>query len=157
MSSFVDDPGEPFDDGDTGIEDSMTRARSILALFTSSAKSNLDGYRIQCVLRQCLDSLSETPLVETQGSNHDEVDEILVVLGHEHGRWLHQLWRDFPVKQEPMLAPSGGVIAEPLFWFPNQEAKLFSCFGNPKLTQRTKSHLEDFGIRVLKVVDSMEL
>jgi hypothetical protein len=109
------------------------------------------------VLRQCLDSLSETPLVETQGSNHDDVDEILDVLGHEHGRWLHQLWRDFPVKQEPMLAPSGEVIAEPLFWFPNQEAKLFACFGNQKLTQRTKQRLEDFGIRVLKVGDSMEL
>ena len=134
----------------------MTRARSILALFTSSTKSNLDGYRIQSVLRQCLDSLSETPLVETQGSNHDDVDEILDVLGHEHGRWLHQLWRDFPVKQEPMLAPSGEVIAEPLFWFPNQEAKLFACFGNQKLTQRTKQRLEDFGIRVLKVGDSME-
>ena len=54
------------------------------------------------------------------------------------------------------MAPSREVIAEPLFWFPSQEAKLFACFGNRKLKQRTKQRLEDFGIRVLKVGDSMD-
>ena len=134
----------------------MTRARSILTLFTSSTKSNRDGFRIQSVLRQCLDALGETPLVETQACNRDDLDEILNLLGHEHGRWLHELWRDFPIKQEPMVAPSGEVVAEPLFWFANKEAKLFACFGNQKLSQRISQRLEDFGVQVLKVGDAID-
>ena len=134
----------------------MTRARSILALFTCSKKSETEGHQIQSVLRHCLDALEEKPQVETTVSNLDDFVEILDLIGHTHRKWLQDLWRTVQIRQEPIVTKNGEVIAEPIFWFTNPEKKSFACFGNAKLSNRILQRLEDFGVDVLIVGDSME-
>ena len=134
----------------------MTRARSILSLFTCSKKSDTDGHEIQSVLRQCLDALEELPQVETEISNQDDLVEILDIIGHDNRKWLHDLWRTFPIKQEPIVTKNGEVVAEPIFWFTNKQKKPIACFGNTLPSKRTSQRLEDFGIDVLQVGDSLD-
>jgi len=71
-------------------------------------------------------------------------------------KWLHDLWRTYQIKQEPIVTKNGEVVAEPIFWFTNKQKKPIACFGNTMPSKRTSQRLEDFGIDVLQVGDSLD-
>ncbi len=73
------------------------------------------------------------------------------MIGHDHRKWLSELWRVFKIKQEPITTKTGEVIAEPIFWFTSPQNGSFACFGQTKPSQRIAKRLEDFGVSLLEV------
>lgn len=125
----------------------MTRARSILTLF-AQRMNNRDARKVYQVIEECLDNLHERPDIETEISPHDDVLDLLSVIGNEHRKWLVDLWNRFKVSQEPLLTKNGELIAEPLFCFKANE-KPYACFGKEMPRQRVLQRLQDFGVSIL--------
>ncbi|OYW23716.1 MAG: hypothetical protein B7Z55_03235, partial [Planctomycetales bacterium 12-60-4] len=59
----------------------------------------------------------------------DDLNDILDRIGHEHRKWLVDLWKRYDIRQEPITDSAGAVLAEPLFWFRADET-VHACFGN---------------------------
>lgn len=127
----------------------MTRARSILTLF-GQKMNNQHARKLYQVIEECLDNLHERPAIETEISPHDDVVDLLAVIGNEHRKWLVDIWNRFGVSQEPLATKGGEVIAEPLFCF-KANGKPYACFGNETPRQRILQRLQDFGVTVLAV------
>lgn len=125
----------------------MTRARSILTLF-GQKMNNQHALKLYQVIEECLDNLHERPAIETEISPHDDVVDLLSVIGNEHRKWLVDLWNRFSFSQEPLVSKSGEVIAEPLFCF-KFNGKPYACFGNDMPRQRVLQRLQDFGVSIL--------
>ena len=125
----------------------MTRARSILALYGRRSQK-ADQNRILTVLEECLDELVDHPRVEKQISSIDEFEEVVQRVGTEHRGWLERIWKSHWIEQEPILAADGEILAEPLFWFKNDERHL-RCFGKHALGRSILNRLEDAGIEVV--------
>ncbi len=126
----------------------MTRARSILTLFSQKVVSP-DAKTLCRVLDDCLANLTEHPLVESETSVLDDLHEMLNLIGNDHRKWLWRIWNTFRVSQEPLISPSGEVIAEPLFWF-KADDHVHACFGTELPRQRVLQRLEDFGVELLR-------
>ena len=62
------------------------------------------------------------------------------------------LWNQHKISQEPLLTTNGEVVAEPVFWFKNDN-KAYACFGKNEPRQRVIQRLEDFGIELLRMGD----
>jgi superfamily I DNA/RNA helicase len=127
----------------------MTRARSILTMF-SHRSSNPYAKTISKAIEDCLDCLQDKPVIDTEISPQDDFLEILQWIGEGNRRWLQQIWSENKISQEPIFAPDGELIAEPLFWF-LQNSVIFACFGNEVLTNRAMQRLTDFSIRILPI------
>jgi hypothetical protein len=127
----------------------MTRARSILTLF-AQRKESRHAKQLYGVIQDCLDTLYERPSVETEISPHDDLADLIAIIGNEHRKWLVGIWSRYPISQEPLVTKTGEVIAEPLFCF-KVDGKPFACFGHEKPRQRVLQRLEDGGIIVLDV------
>lgn len=127
----------------------MTRARSILTLF-AQRMNNQHARRLYQVVEECLDNLHERPAIETEISAHDDLVDILSVIGSEHRKWLVDLWNRFGISQEPLLTKTGEVVAEPLFSF-KSNGKPYACFGSEVPRQRVLQRLDDFGVTVLEL------
>jgi hypothetical protein len=130
----------------------MTRARSILTMFAHRS-SNPYAKTIFNAIEQSLDCLQYRPAIDTEISPQDDMAEILQWIGEKNRRWLQQLWSENKVSQEPIFAPNGELIAEPLFWFQQSDA-IYACFGDEILGKRAMHRLTDFGIRILPRGDS---
>jgi len=127
----------------------MTRSRSILTLF-GQRMNNQHARKLYQVLEDCLDNLHERPEIETEISPHDDLADLLSVIGFEHKKWLVDIWNRFRFSQEPLVTTNGEVLAEPLFCF-KANGKPYVCFGNEMPRQRILQRLQDFGITVLAV------
>jgi len=125
----------------------MTRARSILTLFAQKM-NNPHAQRLYQVIDECLDNLHERPAIETEISPHDDVADLLSVIGNEHRKWMVDIWNRFTISQEPLVSKTGEVIAEPLFCF-KANGKPYACFGKELPRQRVLQRLQDFGVAVL--------
>ncbi|MCA9075807.1 MAG: AAA family ATPase [Planctomycetaceae bacterium] len=127
----------------------MTRARSILTLFTQRMK-NQHARTLYRVIEECLDNLVERPQVDSEICPLDDVYETLELIGAEYRKWLISLWSRFKVSQEPLISKDGEIIAEPLFWF-KSGTHIHACFGSETPRQRVLQRLEDFGVHILDV------
>jgi len=126
----------------------MTRARSELAIFAQQMKSP-DAQKLYEVLEDCLDELHERPVVDKEISPHDDLVDLLAIIGDEHRKWLEDLARRFKLSQEPIFSSSGEVVLEPIFSFKVKD-KIHACFGKSPLRQRLLQRIEDLGIGLLK-------
>ncbi len=124
----------------------MTRARSLLALFTGSRPGEINE-----ALRRCNEQLSNTPEVDLAISARDEFRGLLDILGDKHGQWLYGLLSSHHIVQEPIVAPDGEVIAEPVFWLTANDHGKHACFGSKTPSQATLARLADLGVVVLPV------
>jgi superfamily I DNA/RNA helicase len=129
----------------------MTRARSILTIFCQKT-SNPHANKVYETIVDCLDCLHERPKVDSEISPQDDLLDILNVIGHEHRKWMVALWNQHKISQEPLLTTNGEVVAEPVFWFKNDN-KAYACFGKNEPRQRVIQRLEDFGIELLRMGD----
>jgi hypothetical protein len=128
----------------------MTRARSVLALYGKSSEK--DGERqILEAIEECLDAIVERPVVEPAVTESDEYEDVLLAIGKEYRDWLKGLRGLHRLVQEPMLANSGAILCEPLFWY-ESEGRRFACFASGKPSQRTKNSLEDAGVTLLEPI-----
>jgi hypothetical protein len=124
----------------------MTRARSLLALFTGSGPGEINE-----ALKRCTDQLADTPVVDVAISSRDEFRGLLDIFGDEHGQWLHAILSRHHIVQEPIVAPDGEVIAEPVFWLTANDHGKHACFGPRNPSQTTLSRLAGLGVAVLPV------
>jgi superfamily I DNA/RNA helicase len=124
----------------------MTRARSLLALFTASGCDEIIE-----ALKRCSDQLLYTPVVDPALSARDEFRGLLEVLGDQQGQWLYGLLSSHHIVQEPIVAPDGEVVAEPVFWLTAKDHRKHACFGKIKPSQTTLTRLADLGVAVLPV------
>lgn len=124
----------------------MTRSRSILAIY-GSTKAKDGAATILRVISECLDQLVERPDVETDISRNDDLDELHTRLKCKR-EWLERLCKEHEIVQEPLQAPDGEIIGEPLFWY-KSEGRIHACFEPGKLSQRVQHRLEDAGVIVL--------
>ena len=131
----------------------MTRARSILTMFSQSMK-NQHAQRLYGVLEECLDQLEERPNVDSQISAQDDMVELLGRIGREHKNWLRGLWSTHGISQEPIITKKGEIIAEPLFQV-TVAGCVYACFGNEQPRQRTLRRLEDSKVKILGVGQSV--
>lgn len=132
----------------------MTRARSILAMFSSTVQ-NADAQTLHQVIEDCLGHLDETPDVDSEMSLQSDVVEILEQLGNEHRRWLLDLMSKVEIVQEPLLTETGEVIAEPLFRFQIHQ-QTYACFGREYPRKRVMQRLEDFGVKPILAGEDMD-
>jgi hypothetical protein len=111
----------------------MTRARSVLAVYAYERKNPDENTRkLLTTLRECLDGVEERPKVEREISDLDDFEDVLGRLGPGHRDWLAKLWGTYRVEQEPILADDGEILAEPLFWF-KEDDRVVACFGDEHL------------------------
>jgi ATP-dependent exoDNAse (exonuclease V) beta subunit len=128
----------------------MTRARSLLAVYAYERKNpDENTRRLLTTLKECLDALLERPKVEREISNLDDFEDVLSRLGAKHRGWLEKLWTTYHVEQEPILADDGEILAEPLFWF-KEDDRVAACFGEEGPGTHTLHTLEDHGIEVVR-------
>ncbi|MEZ6057200.1 MAG: AAA domain-containing protein [Planctomycetaceae bacterium] len=106
----------------------MTRARSLLAIYGLRGGSTASRTLI-ATISSCVDTMIATPEVETSTSIQDDLNDILDHIGHQHRKWLVDLWKRFDIRQEPITSATGQVLAEPLFWF-CKDGTAWGCFGN---------------------------
>ena len=107
----------------------MTRARSLLAIY-GTRNGSPQAPKIARTLELCLSILCARPMVEAETSGQDDFNDLLEEIGVKHRKWLSRLWKRFDIKQEPILDPSGDIVAEPLFWLKNSEGKIFGLFNS---------------------------
>ncbi|MBE2233047.1 MAG: AAA family ATPase [Anaerolinea sp.] len=126
----------------------MTRARSVLYVYTNSANAAGQGQIINNVLTGCLDELQSVDQRAEATSPIDDMADLLNIIGPQHESWLRDIWRKYKVVQEPLLAADGEILAEPVFWF-HAGISTFACFGSQTVGASTRHLLEDHGIVVL--------
>jgi superfamily I DNA/RNA helicase len=129
----------------------MTRARSVLAVYGVDGKG--EGGKIIQVLKQCLNSMADVPAYQDEATGIDVAEELKELIGREHSAWLKSLMKQHSIELEPICAPDGEVIAEPLFWFERDEVK-HACFA--KEPMKSVCHrLDDAGVRLIRVGESL--
>ena len=123
----------------------MTRARSLLSLFTGSGPGEIND-----ALKRCTEQLADIRAVDDPASVRDDFRAMLDIIGDKHGQWLHGLMSRYRIVQEPIVSPAGEVIAEPVFWL-TANGRVHACFtpGNP--SQATMGRLTGLGMAVLSV------
>ena len=106
----------------------MTRARSLLAIY--GIRDTSPAARTMCVtIANCIETMNTVPHVESPGGIQDDLEDLLESLGHEHRKWLVDLWKQYEIRQEPIRDEVGKIVAQPLFWF-DSEGSIYACFGN---------------------------
>src|SRR5208283_2121578 len=103
---------------------------------------------ILSVIENCLDAVLERPKVEKEISNLDDYEDVLERIGSEHRDWLARLWKSRWIEQEPIVTDDGEILAEPLFWF-KEDDRLVACFEEGSPGASTLHKLEDAGILAL--------
>lgn len=127
----------------------MTRARSLLAIY-GIREGSAASRTLSETISACVETMTSTPNVEIPTSIQDDLNDILDRIGHEHRRWLVDLWKRFDIRQEPITDGVGAVLAEPLFWFRAGDS-IHACFGDGTGDDQRSS---DVPYRVLCVGES---
>jgi len=129
----------------------MTRARSILTLFTGSGTGAINQ-----TLKKCANQIADTPVVDKEISHRDDFHGLLGALGGKTiGPWLHQLMSKHHLFQEPLINPEGVVVAEPVFWLKTNSGRVHACFGPKHPPKATLDRLKSLGIAVLPTGNSL--
>lgn len=131
----------------------MTRARSILAIY-GLRRASVHEAQIMSVLQECLELLVDRADVDKEISNIDEFEDVVERIGQNHRSWLANLWKKHWIEQEPILAEGGEIVAEPVFWFQDDQ-RTFACFGSDPPGKSTQFRLEDAGIQIIRPGDEI--
>lgn len=99
----------------------LTRARSELAIFGINRNSPQESELID-VIEECVGHFSDVPEVDKEISPIDDFEEVVQAIGAEHRSWLDAIWKGRWIKQEPIQATDGEIIA--------------ACFGSKTMTAR---------------------
>ncbi len=126
----------------------MTRARSILTLFSQKMKNN-DAEKIYEVIKESLKYLTERSEVEFENTFQDDFIEILDSLGQQHKQWLINLWKKYQVIQEPLMTKNGVIVADPLFLIKTKE-KYYVCYGEELPDAAICSKLGKYGVGLIR-------
>lgn len=127
----------------------MTRARSLLAVY-GVREGSAASHTLSDTIFTCVETMNSTPDVEIPTSIQDDLNGILDRIGHEHRKWLVNLWKRYEIRQEPITDGVGEVLAEPLFWFPREDT-VIAFFGKEKPSLEAIQKLQDMGISLLEV------
>lgn len=127
----------------------MTRARSLL-LISGTQSVTPASRELTDTISRCVEALTATPDVEVRQSIQDDLNDILEQIGPEHRQWLVDLWKRFQIHQEPIHAPDGAVLAEPLFGLHQNESR-WACFGTTPVSPETAQALHQSGFQILAV------
>lgn len=127
----------------------MTRARSVLAIYTQTRPADTEGGKINRVVEECLDIMVDSAHREIAISRMDDFSNLLDRVGADHQAWLENLWKKHTIVQERLVAPSGELLAEPLFWFKADE-RTTACFSKGTPSQRVRNRLEDEAVRIIQ-------
>ena len=65
-------------------------------------------------------------------------------------RLIEDLWKRFPVRQEPITTSDGKVVAEPLFWIEKNNQYL-ACFGDQLVAHERRLSVRGKEIALLKI------
>ena len=106
------------------------------------------------MVEQCLNNLLVSQKVELPASRLDEFHDLLEAIGDGHKKWLEDLFTTRWVEQEPLLSSAGEILAEPLFWFKDDE-RVYACFGKTEPSTSTLHKLEDAGVTVISPMKSV--
>ena len=131
----------------------MTRARSMLAVFSQSLPDQ-EARQIYHVLTTCLGQLSTIPSVLIDHSPQDDLLEILEQIGEAHRSWLSEIMARYKLNQEPIVTPTGEVVAEPLFSF-RVGQQIYACFGTQVPDNHAQFRLEEAGIKLITPGDHL--
>jgi hypothetical protein len=130
----------------------LTRARSVLAIYAFDKKgTSKDATKLLSVLEKCLDCVLDRPKVE-KSSSLDDLEDVLGRIGGEHRDWLTRLWKSRWVDQEPLVTAEGEILAEPIFWF-KEDDRVIACFAEDSPGTHTVHILEDAGIQIIRPGD----
>jgi hypothetical protein len=128
----------------------MTRARSKLAIYAYQQRHpNPCSKTLLATVEECLDDLLHQPKVEPEISNIEDFEDVLECVGADQRDWLAKLWKSYMIHQEPIVAPDGEILAEPLFWVQNDD-RMVACFGRDDPGTHTLHKLEDHRIEVIR-------
>jgi len=128
----------------------MTRARSILAIYAYDKKNaRPEATMLLSTMENCLDALLDRPNVERETSDLNDFEDVLGQLGSDKRDWLTRLWKSHYLRQEPIPADDGEILAQPLFWF-QADDRTVACFGNEDPGPHTLNKLEDSKIEVIR-------
>lgn len=122
----------------------MTRARSVLTMFGQTMQ-NKESQEIYMVVRECLDNLDKTFLIEKPTSAQDDVSDLLNSIGWEHRNWLTSLWKSGGLKQEPLINDKSVLVADPLFTL-HRNGLVYACFGKNTPNEELLSDLRSMGV-----------
>ncbi len=76
------------------------------------------------------------------------------MIGERHRGWLAETCKGQRLIREPMPAPNGSILREPLFWYKSPLGR-FACLPPEKpSSRRIRDALEDAGVSVLEPVTS---
>ena len=128
----------------------MTRARSLLNIYTNAGSYVQEAVKINSVLKHCLDTLLPSDQSVTTTNALDDIADLLGLIGPQHETWLRDLWKEHKVVQEPLIADDGEILAEPAFWF-RSGTRTYACFGDLTLGQSTKHRLQDRKVSILEL------
>ena len=129
----------------------MTRARSELAIYGIHRNSPQEADFLS-VLEECLGQLVDQPKVEKEISRIDDFEEVVQDIGPSHRAWIETIWKGRRVEQEPIIAADGEILAEPVFWFKDDQ-RIFACFGPRVPGKHILDRMEDSGIQILQPGD----
>jgi superfamily I DNA/RNA helicase len=127
----------------------MTRARSVLAIYTQTRPETTAGGKINKVAEECLDIMVDSTHLGVSISRIDDFNDLVARIGARHQAWLENLWRKYEIIQEPLVSASGELLAEPLFWFKANDRKT-ACFTKGTPSQRVCNRLEDEAVRIIQ-------
>ena len=102
----------------------MTRARTLLAIY-GLKDGSVSTRRIFDSVTRSLEQLNATPEVDFELSPQDQFNDLLEQIGKEHRAWLRSIWNRFDVQVEPILDETGNVVAQPAFWFQDENQRVY--------------------------------
>ncbi|HBT76903.1 MAG TPA: AAA family ATPase [Planctomycetaceae bacterium] len=160
----------------------MTRARSILKMSFSTqtneqfaaarkrfmSKDVIDRRyeavsRLFVSLRECYEDFHTPPTVDTREtiSANENLAMLLDTLTSDSfsrtdcEKWLTGIQEKYIINREPLLAPDGSILGEPLFFF-KAKGGFRACFGSSGASPEEREQLRMHGIGVIEIGGSYE-
>jgi superfamily I DNA/RNA helicase len=126
----------------------LTRARSVLV--ASGIEASGPGQQIVVAMRQVGDLAGTAPCVDDRQSlSRGGVKEHLqALLGAEHKTWLDELAASYELTIDVMTAPTGEIIAEPLFVARSETARVAFYRPDDAPLRPERFRIEDAGFTV---------
>ncbi len=129
----------------------MTRARSLLEVYAHRRPTEVHRRLLQ-TLEACLEDLERSPTTPTSECGEDDLADLSGLIPAPHRDWFHSLTRAYRLRKDPITAPSGEIVADPLFWFEGKEGT-YACYGSDTPSARVLQNLEEHGVRLLRLGD----
>jgi superfamily I DNA/RNA helicase len=129
----------------------MTRARSILAIYTYDRKDpKSKSAPILQAEEQCLNCLLTRPAVEPKKATATVPPDVIADVTPDNLTWFEAVLNCRNLQFEPIFADDNEILAEPLFWFRHDD-KTSACFGKKQPGPLAIQKLEDNRIEIINL------